>query len=159
MFFNLIKVLILFTVSSLIFLFPINVSKGFDLKIIDGDTIHLDGKKIRFYGIDAPELKQTCKKNNILNNCGKDSREILINKILDNKPNCIIEGFDKYQRSLAECFINNESLSSYLVKNGYAFAYRNYSKKFISEEDYARINRIGMWSMEFEFPWEFRKKN
>ncbi|PHX88992.1 MAG: nuclease [Pelagibacteraceae bacterium] len=159
MFFNLIKALILFTVSSLIFLFPISVSKSFDLKIIDGDTIHLDGKKIRFNGIDAPELKQTCKKNNILNKCGKDSREILINKILDNKPNCIIEGFDKYQRSLAECFINNESLSSYLVKNGYAFAYRNYSKKFVSEEDYARINRIGMWSMEFEFPWEFRKKN
>lgn len=159
MFFNKRKVFTIFTISSLIFLFTINDLKSFDLKIIDGDTIHLDGKKIRFIGIDAPELNQTCKKNNTINNCGKDSREILANKILNNKPNCIIEGLDKYQRSLAECFVNNESLSSYLVKNGYAFAYRNYSKKFIPEEDYARINRIGMWSMEFEFPWEFRKKN
>ena len=36
----------------------------------------------------------------------------------------------------AECFVNNESLSSYLVQSGYAFAYRKYSKKFIKDENY-----------------------
>ncbi|MBM3631266.1 MAG: thermonuclease family protein [Alphaproteobacteria bacterium] len=159
MYLNVRKTLVLLILLSIVFLIPIKFSKSSDLKIIDGDTIQLDGKKIRFNGIDAPELNQKCKINNIIVNCGKDSRTILVNKILNNKPNCIIEGLDIYQRSLAECFINNESLSSYLVKNGYAFAYRKYSKKFISDEDYARINRIGMWSMEFEFPWEFRKKN
>ena len=39
---------------------------------------------------------------------------------------------------LAECFVNDESLSSYLVRSGYAFAYRRYSKKFIPDEDYAK---------------------
>ena len=52
---------------------------------------------------------------------------------------------------------NNESLSSYLVRSGYAFAYRRYSKKFIPDEDYARINTIGMWSMKFDYPWDYRK--
>ena len=47
----------------------------------------------------------------------------------------------------------------YLVKKGYAFAYRKYSKKFIKDEDYARINSLGMWSMNFEFPWDYRRKN
>ena len=33
------------------------------LKVIDGDTIVLNGEKIRFSGIDTPELKQKCIKN------------------------------------------------------------------------------------------------
>ena len=71
----------------------------------------------------------------------------------------ISEGKDQYKRTLAECFVNDKSLSSYLVKSGYAFAYRKYSKKFIKDEDYARINRLGMWSMKFEYPWDFRRNN
>jgi endonuclease YncB( thermonuclease family) len=55
--------------------------------------------------------------------------------------------------------VNNESLSSYLVKNGYAFAYRKYSKKFILDEDYARLNKKGLWSMKFIFPWDYRRNN
>ena len=31
-------------------------------KIIDGDTMHINNKKIRLEGIDAPEIKQQCKK-------------------------------------------------------------------------------------------------
>ena len=69
------------------------------------------------------------------------------------------EGKDQYKRILAECFVNNLSLSSYLVRKGYAFAYRKYSKKFIDDENYARENNLGMWSMNFEYPWDYRKKN
>ena len=31
-------------------------------KIIDGDTVYINTKKIRLEGIDAPEIKQQCKK-------------------------------------------------------------------------------------------------
>ena len=31
-------------------------------KIIDGDTVHINDKKIRLEGIDAPDIKQQCKK-------------------------------------------------------------------------------------------------
>ena len=132
--------------------------KSNEIKIIDGDTIHLNGEKIRFSGIDTPEIKQTCVKNNEIIKCGILARELLIKIIANNKINCIREGKDQYKRILAECFVNNESLSSYLVKSGYAFAYRKYSKKFVEEEDYARINNLGMWSMNFEYPWDYRKK-
>ena len=40
---------------------------------------------------------------------------------------------DIYNRILAECFINNESLSIFMVKNGYAFDYPRYSKKKYSD--------------------------
>ena len=44
-------------------------------------------------------------------------------------------------------FCEEESLSKYLVRNGYAFAYRRYSKKFIEDEEYAKENQLGLWSM------------
>ncbi len=136
-----------------------NVSVAYDLKVIDGDTIHLNGEKIRFSGIDTPELKQTCKKKNEIIKCGLDAKKLLIDKIGKKKVNCITTGKDKYKRTLAECFVDDLSLSSFLVREGYAFAFRKYSKKFIDDEEYARTNQLGMWSMDFEYPWDWRKEN
>ena len=133
--------------------------KSYEVKIIDGDTIELNGEKIRFSGIDTPELKQTCTKNNEVILCGIEARKLLIKKIGKNKVQCTKEGKDQYKRTLAECFVKDFSLSSFLVREGYAFAYRKYSKKFVNDEDYARKNNLGLWSMRFEYPWDWRKKN
>ena len=89
--------------------------------------------------------------------CGILAKMLLIKKIGNATPKCISEGKDIYNRILAECFINGESLSSFLVRNGYAFAYRKYSKKFIKDEEFAKENKLGIWSMKFEYPWNFRK--
>ena len=159
MFLNKKKVILVISVSLLIFFLIFNQVRSQDLRVVDGDTIHLNGEKIRFTGIDTPELKQTCINQGIIDPCGVTAKEILIDKISDNKVKCISEGKDRYKRILAECFVNNESLSSYLVRSGYAFAYRKYSRKFISDEDYAKANKIGMWSMKFDYPWDYRKYN
>ena len=143
----------------ILFIFNLSNVNAQELRIIDGDTIHLNGKKIRFSGIDTPELKQKCIKNGVKNSCGITAKKLLTKIIGNNNVDCISEGQDQYSRILAECFVNNESLSSYLVKSGYAFAYRKYSKKFIDDEDYARTNKLGMWSMQFEYPWDFRMNN
>ena len=159
MYLNKRKAIFLISILSLVFFLTINDIKSQELKVVDGDTIHLNGEKIRFSGIDTPELKQTCLKEGIQNPCGVTAKQILIGKIGNNNVKCISVGKDQYKRILAECFVNNESLSSYLVRSGYAFAYRKYSKNFIPDEDYARINKLGMWSMEFDYPWDYRKNN
>ena len=159
MFLNKIKLFLVISICLIFFFLTYNDVKSYEIKIIDGDTIHLNNEKIRFTGIDTPELKQTCNKNNEIIYCGIQARQLLINKIGKNKVNCVKDGKDQYKRTLAECFVNDLSLSSYLVKKGYAFAYRKYSKKFIKDEDYARVNNLGMWSMNFEFPWDYRRKN
>ena len=158
MFLNKKKIILAISIFLLIFFLFSNQVSSQELRVVDGDTIHLNGEKIRFTGIDTPELKQTCIKEGVINLCGVTAKEILIVKIGDNKVECISEGKDKYKRTLAECFVNDESLSSYLVRSGYAFAYRRYSKKFISDEDYAKDKKIGMWSMDFQYPWNYRKK-
>ena len=133
-------------------------SANSDLLIVtDGDTIRIGDERIRFSGIDAPEIKQTCIYQEIEFKCGEFSKNLLIEKISNQEVSCIRENTDQYGRTLAECFVGKESLSSYLVREGYAFAYRKYSDKFIPDEEYAQSKGNGMWSMDFMFPWDFRK--
>ena len=134
-----------------------NISFAGSLKIVDGDTIILNGEKIRFFGIDTPELKQTCLQGDQKVSCGIFAKILLMKKIGNNKLECIREGKDAYKRTLAECFVGGKSLSSFLVRNGYAFAYRKYSNKFIKDEEFAKTNKLGMWGMTFLYPWDFRK--
>ena len=159
MFLNKRKVIFLISILVIIFFFTFNYFKPQKIRVVDGDTIYLNGEKIRFSGIDTPELKQTCVKDDVIDLCGVTAKEILIQKIGNNIVKCISEGKDQYKRTLAECFVNKESLSSYLVRSGYAFAYRSYSKKFIIDENFAKNKQAGMWSMEFEYPWDFRRNN
>ena len=159
MFSNKIKVFLLTSICLIFFFVTYFDVKSSEIKVIDGDTIYLKNKKIRFSGIDTPEIKQICNKNNEFIKCGIQAKQLLINKIGKNKVRCVKEGVDRYKRILAECFVNNQSLSKYLVREGYAFAYRKYSTKYIPDEDYAKKNKKGMWAMTFEYPWDYRRKN
>jgi len=140
-----------------------NFAKGKAI-IVDGDTIKIDNEKIRFGGIDAPESyfmgkKQTCFEDNKKIFCGQISKDKLIEKIGNNSVNCKVENKDKYKRSVGECFIKEESLSVFMVRNGHALDWPYYSKgKFAKDQEYAKLNKLGIWNMEFEFPWKWRKK-
>ena len=151
------KKFILCSLSSL-FIFSNNLFAS-HVTVIDGDTIRLGDVKIRFSGIDAPEINQTCVASEGKVACGKISRDLLIEKVTNNKISCTDEGKDFYGRVLGECFVNGKSLSSYLVREGFSFAYRKYSNKYIEDEEYAKFNKLGMWSMEFQYPWDYRKNN
>ena len=141
-----------------------NIIKGKAI-VVDGDTIKIKGKQIRFGGIDAPESyyrgkKQTCIEDNKKIFCGQISKDKLIEKIGNNSLNCEIEkNKDRYKRLVGECFIKGESLSVFMVRNGYAFDWPYYSKgKFAKDQEYAKINKLGFWNMKFEYPWEWKEK-
>ena len=134
--------------------------------VIDGDTINLNNKVIRFSGIDAPESyyrdkEKVCYLNKKKIFCGELSKKKLKEKIGNEFVLCKRErNTDIYGRILAECFIKYESLSKFMVRNGYAFDFVRYSKeKYAKDEEYAKTNKLGIWNMKFEYPWEWRKKN
>jgi endonuclease YncB( thermonuclease family) len=139
------------------FLSIISLADEKNIQVIDGDTIYIGKLKYRFFGIDAPETKQICEKDNIKIKCGVIAKNILKNKIGDKIPECIVKDKDRYQRLVAECFIGKESLSKFMVREGYAVAYTQYSKDFIEDEKYAKENKLGIWSMTFQTPSEYRK--
>ena len=126
--------------------------------IIDGDTIHIGKNKIRLHGIDAPEIKQTCKIKDKIWNCGIESSLALKKLILDNNVSCEVADIDRYKRYIAECFINNQNINELMVRNGWAIAYRYYSLDFIDDEEIAKNNKAGIWKGEFLEPYLFRKQ-
>ena len=128
-------------------------------KIIDGDTIHVKNNKIRLHGIDAPETKQTCKIDKENWYCGKQST-IELKKLINNEQvKCITNDVDIYNRYVAICSVNEININQWMVKNGWAIAYRYYSRDYIVEEKFARNNKLGIWKSEFMQPYLYRKKN
>ena len=130
-----------------------------DAKVIDGDTIHIGNNKIRLHGIDAPEKNQKCVFNNKDWECGKNST-LALREMIENSPViCRINDVDRYKRYIAVCFSNKKSLNKMMVKNGWAIAYRYYSKDYIDEEFIAKRKKLGIWRGTFEEPYIYRKKN
>ena len=127
------------------------------IKVVDGDTIHVGNVKYRLFGIDAPEIKQVCEKNNKKIECGVIAKNVLKIKIGNKIPECIVKDKDRYQRLVAECFVNKESLSKFMVREGYAVAYTQYSGDFLEDEKYAKENNNGIWSMHFQIHSEYRR--
>ena len=128
-------------------------------KIIDGDTIHIGKNKIRLHGIDAPEWNQPCSINNEVWECGKKST-LALKRLIDNQTVvCEIKDIDQYKRYIAVCFSNKINLNKEMVHNGWAIAYRYYSKEYVLEEDKARKNKMGIWKGKFLEPYQFRKIN
>ncbi len=128
-------------------------------RIIDGDTIHIKSDKIRLHGIDAPETKQTCKINDEVWFCGKQSTKELKNLINKQEVKCITNDVDIYNRFVAICYVNEININQWMVKSGWAIAYRYYSTDYIIEEKYARDNELGIWKSEFLKPYAYRKQN
>jgi endonuclease YncB( thermonuclease family) len=128
--------------------------------VTDGDTIKILNKRIRFHGVDAPENKQICIKNSKEYSCGQEATKALIKKINGKEAICKVQSaLDRYKRYIGICFSGGNNLNQWMVRNGYAVAYRRYSKDYIEDENYAKKNKIGLWEGNFIHPEKWRKLN
>ena len=137
-------------------------------KVVDGDTIKIENKKIRLFGIDAPEKKQKCRKPWLTISfltfnkdypCGEISTLKLKNKINNKFITCKSTNIDRYKRFIAECFKNKTNINRWMVRNGYAVAYKKYSRKYLTFENLAKDDKLGIWIGSFQMPWEWRREN
>ena len=63
------------------------------------------------------------------------------------------------ERYLGKCLKGKINLNRWMVRNGYAIAYRKYSKLYILDENYAKEEKLGMWKGSFMKPEKWRKLN
>ena len=175
MFSNKIKISFLISISFIFFFISFNHSKSQEIvnlvgiaEVIDGDTIRIDKKKIRLFGIDAPEKKQFCRKIFLSISsisfkkdypCGKISTNFLKKKIDKKLIKCKSIGRDRYKRYIAECFEGKKNINAFMVQNGHAVAYRRYSKIYMADEEFAKENKMGIWAGSFTRPEKWRKLN
>jgi endonuclease YncB( thermonuclease family) len=120
---------------------------------VDGDTLRLEGQRIRLIGIDAPELEQTC--SDAAGRewaCGEKAQTALAAQLASGPLRCDPDGHDKYGRTLAYCSIGGSDLGAAMVRAGLAVSYPDYG----AEEADARAARRGVWQGRFVMPREWR---
>lgn len=127
--------------------------------VIDGDTLEIQGQRIRLFGIDAPEGKQQCTRNNTPWRCGQAAANALDQWIGVKNVTCKVNGQDRYQRQIARCYVGSQDMQAWLTGQGWALAYRRYSTDYVSAENQARNARRGIWDSQFVPPWDWRKSN
>lgn len=121
----------------------------------DGDSLRLDGRRIRIEGIDAPELDQSCERDGGTWDCGCEARDRLRVLISAGDVRCRFHGRDRYGRDLGTCEAGGRDVGREMVLSGYAVSYGRYQ----AEEARAEKERRGLWGGEFTTPQEWRRTN
>lgn len=124
--------------------------------VVDGDTLEVQGKRVRLFGIDAPEATQKCDRQGEPWACGQASAERLQALIGTASVECSGAEVDQYGRLLAVCRIAGVDLNKRMVADGWATAFRRYSEAYVSDEARARAGKRGLWSSTFMSPEDYR---
>lgn len=125
--------------------------------VIDGDTIEIHGTHIRLHGVDAPESAQLCfRPDRTQWRCGQQAALVLADRIGEAPVVCRRTDTDQYGRTIAVCFRGTENLNAWMVAEGWAVAYRQYSMDYVADEERAKRAKLGIWSGSFEVPWDWR---
>ena len=119
-----------------------------EVRIADGDTIAIDGERIRLFGIDAPERAQPG---------GSEATTTLRRLIGAATPRCQRVDTDRYGRTVALCAVGGADLSLAMVRAGWAVAWCYYLRRqrpallapFRRAEAEAKAARRGMWARPF----------
>ena len=133
----------------------IEIPPASQVRVIDADTVDIDGVRYRLHGIDAPEARQTCRAWGRTWDCGAAATEALMSRA--EGMSCEGSGTDTFGRTIGVCSSGGQDLNAWLVENGWALAYRRFSEDYVDQEAQARLNRSGIHRGEFVEPWDWRR--
>lgn len=133
-------------------------------RVVDGDTLVLTNSvgaahRVRLYGIDAPESKQSCTlPDGTPWACGLRAADALRGRIGNASVHCVNVDVDRYGRDVAVCDAGaDRPLNSWLVQHGWALAYRQYGgAQYDTQEAQAKAQHAGVWQGQLQPPWQWR---
>ncbi|MEO0937963.1 MAG: thermonuclease family protein [Pseudomonadota bacterium] len=127
------------------------------IRVIDADTIDVGGQRVRLYGIDAPEIDQTCAtEHGVAYHCGQWVRQKVAERFQHRIARCTALTIDRYGRRVATCDVGGADMGQVLVQEGWAFAYRRYSMAYDLDEKGAAIRDAGLHALRVQSPAQFR---
>lgn len=120
----------------------------------DADGLRINEDRIRLFGIDALEKNQPwTDSQGIAHDGGDIAREALEERIGDSNVKCVVKDIDIYERKVCQCFVNDEDINKWMVRNGHAVAIGN---DYWEDENQARSEKLGIWAGSFDHPKTFR---
>ena len=127
--------------------------------VVEGDRLLVNGLPVRLYGIDAPEIGQTCySRRGAAYDCGSAARDILDRLIASRPVQCSIYSVLASAEQVGICSINGQDLAAVMVRLGWAFPARGLASRYESIEAKAQTSRSGVWSGRAERPWIWRRR-
>lgn len=126
------------------------------VRVIDGDTLDLHGERIRLFGIDAPEMAQTCDRDGAAWRCGAWSARVLNDAIEAGRVTCDPVDRDRYNRTVAICHVGGTDIGQHMVQVGAARAYARYSDRYLGDEVLAKAASAGLWAGHMVTPETYR---
>ena len=131
------------------------------VRVIDADSLEVDGRSVRLFGIDAVEKNQTCQDRRGREwPCGRHATEKLAAALDGQTVRCLVQDTDRYGWAVADCEIAGISVNYWVVREGWAVAYTRYSRDFEPAEAEARAAQSGIFAGTFTPPeeWRFQQK-
>lgn len=126
---------------------------------IDGDSLDMTGTRIRLFGIDAPEGKQSCEREGTNWECGKQAADALRTAIASRSLSCLVRDQDVYGRMVSTCTVQRADIAYEMLESGLAVALPNADPAYHDAEARARSRRAGIWAGSFQTPAEWRAAN
>lgn len=129
--------------------------------VIDGDTLAINGERIRLIGIDAPELSQSCveRKTGKIIACGQAARDFVVRLITGAHFFCDPPAIrDKYDRLVTRCYANGRDIAQELVEAGWAVTPIGWPSDYRDSEHRAKAFGRGLWRMKFDHPQQHRRR-
>jgi endonuclease YncB( thermonuclease family) len=121
------------------------------------DTLEIHGSRIRLWGVDAPESSQLCRQDSRQYRCGAKAANDLDAFIARRPVNCLPKTLDRYGRTVATCSVGGADLGDWLVRNGLALDWPQYSKrKYDEAQREAEHAGRGMLAGSYVEPWLYR---
>lgn len=130
-----------------------------NIRIIDGDTLVVSGTRVRLWGVDAPEVSQTCRnEDDEAWPCGEAAKNMLDVVTFNRTLTCEPKG-ESHERVVAACVTDQgNDVGDLMVSNGLALDVPEYSKGHYEEvQEIARGIGLGVWQGRFVEPWKYRK--
>jgi len=124
--------------------------------VIDGDTIEISGRSIELFGIDAPEMEQTCTVIIFSWPCGEDAMKFLSALVAKREVVCTEVRKDIDNQTLAICTTESTELNETMVRIGMALASISDGTQYAKDEAAAKFEEVGVWRSSFDPPWEWR---
>ena len=132
------------------------------IQVIDGETLEIQNQRIKLWGVDAPELNQTCKNGQDAGyDCGKEAASALSQWLTELQPvRCEPRGNDNSGNTIAICYTSTgDDIAGWMVRNGYAIDWPKYSNGFYGvSEKQAQSNKSGIWQHNEAAPWKLTEK-
>lgn len=126
-------------------------------RVVDGDTLNIEGLGIRLHGIDAPEMAQRCiDARGRSYACGEAATRRVSELAAGKAVTCRGNAFDDYKRFLAVCEVSGVEINRALVREGFAWAFIRFSQDYAADEAEARRIGVGVFAAANTPPWEFR---